>query len=107
MNKLLKQHWGRNMQVKDKICSDLYISLCEQLGCGFKMVEKVEVKYTVYNPSWEDLDNAEYGVLKIFNDCLVRSGLIKNDRPSHLKYERPRIEISKDKLRFVEVELEV
>ena len=105
LNKLLKNCWQANKQVKDKICADFFILLCEQLGCGFEQVEKVKVKYTLVSPNWQDLDNAEYGVLKIFNDCIVRSGLVKNDRPSHLVYERPTVEYGKE--RFVEVELEV
>ena len=93
------------MRVKDQICAGFYILLCEQLGCGFKQVNKVKAKYTLYSPNWLDLDNAEAGVLKIFNDCVARSGLIKNDRPSHLEYERPGVEFGKS--RYVDVELEI
>ena len=92
------------MVVKDKICRDLYILLCEQLGCGFSQVDKIHVKYTLHSPNWQDLDNAEYGIVKIINDCIVTAGLVKNDRPSHLTWDRPKVKFNEAE-RFVEVEI--
>jgi len=105
LNRLISRHWGANKRVKDQICGDLYFLLCEKIGCGFGEVDKVCVKYTLHSPHFLDLDNAEAGVRKILNDCIVRAGLIKNDRPEHL--ENGGFEMVMDDSRFVEVEIKV
>lgn len=105
MNKLIGKCWQANMKVKDRIVHDVYLLLCEQLGCGFPEVEKIHVKYTLHSPNWLDFDNAEYGVVKVINDCLATAGLVRNDRPSHLEWDRPKVKFHAAE-RFVIVEIE-
>ena len=42
-----------------------------------------------------DLDNAEYGLKKITQDCLVRMGLIPDDTPDHVTWGAVALETDK------------
>lgn len=92
------------MREKDRFCRDIYILLCEQLGCPLPKFKQAKVKYTIYSSRIWDADN-RVPIIKICNDALVRAEIIPDDSPEYLEYGLPEFIVDKTQ-RCVLVELE-
>ena len=102
LNKFINKCWQARMREKDDLCEEIYLSIWEQTKLPIPKWEKATIKYTIHSSRITDADN-RIVIVKIINDCIVRSELLPDDSPKHLTYDLP--DFVKDKERYVLVEI--
>jgi len=93
-NILLRQHWAVRKRLLDEWCYAIW-GRANEVHCPRQNV--VTISATIYYKEnrKRDQDNAEYGLKKITQDCLVRMGLIPDDDPSHVSWGKISLETDK------------
>ena len=84
-NMLIRQHWAVRKRTMDTWCYAIWGRVNES---HVPVQNVVTLSATIYYKEnrKRDLDNAEYGLKKITQDCLVRMGLIPDDTPDHVTW---------------------
>jgi len=102
LNRYLNKCWQARGREKDGMAELVYLLLCEKLGCPLPKLCKAKLVYTVHSDRQRDADNLIV-VVKLFNDAIVRAGLVADDDAEHLTYNLPGFIY--DKERYVEVKI--